>query len=247
MVNAPDQVKEPEAKSSETMSSEDRTKPIDKKENSKASENASDKDLGNVTDDLGRLGLEKDTIPGKEKGLVPGLESGTVQLPDLPDLGTGPPNETRHGVRNLRSWLNKNIKVEISDGRFLVGTFLCTDRDGNVIIGLCNEYTRDPDLMYSQGDQELKGRETGDKENAPNPAQSSADGLNSRLAGTEATADSSKGCEADLNTVDEGRILGLAMVPGRHIKKLYIDESPFFPTSSRLHHNSGSGESCQST
>ena len=57
-----------------------------------------------MTDDLGRLGLEKDTIPG--------LESGTVQLPDLPDLGTGPPNETRPGVRNLRSWLNKNIKVK---------------------------------------------------------------------------------------------------------------------------------------
>ena len=47
--------------------------------------------------------------------------------------------------------------------------------------------------MYSQGNQELKGRETGDKENAPNPAQSSADSVNSRLAGTEATADSSKG------------------------------------------------------
>ena len=47
--------------------------------------------------------------------------------------------------------------------------------------------------MYSQGDQELKGRETGDKENAPNAAQSSSDSVNSRLAGTEATADSSKG------------------------------------------------------
>ena len=65
-----------------------------------------------MTDDLGQLGLEKDTIPGLEKGLVPGLESGTVQLPELPDLGTGPPNETRPGVRNLRSWLNKNIKVK---------------------------------------------------------------------------------------------------------------------------------------
>jgi len=120
--------------------------------------------------------------------------------------------DTRPGVNQLRSWLNKNIKVEISDGRFLVGTFLCTDRDSNVIIGLCNEYTRDPDLK---------------KEDAAKPC-----------AGTATTADTAMS--------EEGRILGLAMVPGRHIKKLYIDDSPLVPSTSRAPTDSGSEGSCHS-
>ena len=50
-----------------------------------------------------------------------------------------------------------------------------------MIIGLCNEYTRDPDLK---------------KEDAAKPC-----------AGTATTADTAMS--------EEGRILGLAMVPGR--------------------------------
>jgi len=118
--------------------------------------------------------------------------------------------ETRPGVNKLRSWLNKNIKVEISDGRFLVGTFLCTDRDSNVIIGLCNEYTRDPDLKQ------------------------------------EHAAKQCAGTTADSGMSEEGRILGLAMVPGRHIKKLYIDDSPLVPSTSRAPTDSGSEGSCHS-
>jgi len=84
--------------------------------------------------------------------------------------------ETRPGVRLLKSWINKSIKVEMSDGRVIVGIFLCTDRSGNVIIGSCNEYTSDPDQ-----------------------------------AGAE----------------EEGRILGLAMVPGHHVTRMWVDqESP---------------------
>ena len=36
--------------------------------------------------------------------------------------------EERSGVKLLKSWLNKNMKVEMSDGRVLIGIFLCTDR-----------------------------------------------------------------------------------------------------------------------
>jgi len=36
--------------------------------------------------------------------------------------------ETPPGVSLLKSWLNKNMKVLMSDGRVLVGIFLCTDR-----------------------------------------------------------------------------------------------------------------------
>ena len=43
---------------------------------------------------------------------------------------TVPPSASteRPGVTLLKSWLNKNMKVLMSDGRVLVGIFLCTDR-----------------------------------------------------------------------------------------------------------------------
>uniref|UniRef100_T1J0V0 Sm domain-containing protein n=1 Tax=Strigamia maritima TaxID=126957 RepID=T1J0V0_STRMM len=44
------------------------------------------------------------------------------------------------GHRQLESWLNKSMKIEMTDGRTLIGTFLCTDRDCNVILGSCSEY-----------------------------------------------------------------------------------------------------------
>ena len=34
----------------------------------------------------------------------------------------------RTGITKLKSWLNKNMKVLMSDGRVLVGIFLCTDK-----------------------------------------------------------------------------------------------------------------------
>jgi len=82
-------------------------------------------------------------------------------------------DDSRPGVTLLRSWVNKSMKVEMSDGRVIVGIFLCTDRSGNVIIGSCNEYTSDPDLTGSD---------------------------------------------------EEGRILGLAMVPGHHVTRIWVDQ-----------------------
>ncbi len=45
----------------------------------------------------------------------------------------------------LQSWLNKIIKVKISDGRRLIGSFLCTDREMNIILGSCQEF------VYGEG------------------------------------------------------------------------------------------------
>lgn len=75
------------------------------------------------------------------------------------------------GAVKLRSWLNKTFKVEMSDGRILIGVFLCTDRDANVILGSCSEYL-------------------------------SADEVGS----------------------GEPRILGLVMIPGKHIVSLQLDQ-----------------------
>jgi len=48
-------------------------------------------------------------------------------------------------VQRLEALLNKNLKIKMSDGRTLLGIFLCTDRDRNVILGSCQEYLNSPD------------------------------------------------------------------------------------------------------
>ncbi|KAF5302373.1 hypothetical protein FQA39_LY10412 [Lamprigera yunnana] len=83
-------------------------------------------------------------------------------------------------VAQLRKWLNKTLKIEMSDGRVLIGVFLCTDRDANIILGSCSEYLPD-DLNLEQ------------------PSTS--------------------------NSVEEPRMLGLVMVPGKHIVSICIDEN----------------------
>jgi len=40
----------------------------------------------------------------------------------------------------LESWLNKIMRIKISDGRTLIGSFLCTDQDRNIILGSCQEF-----------------------------------------------------------------------------------------------------------
>lgn len=43
----------------------------------------------------------------------------------------------------LKSWLCKTLKIVITDKRVIVGLFVCTDRDGNVILENSWEYTND--------------------------------------------------------------------------------------------------------
>jgi len=38
------------------------------------------------------------------------------------------------------SWLNQQMKVNLIDGRILVGTFVCTDKDAHIILSTCYEY-----------------------------------------------------------------------------------------------------------
>ncbi|XP_014221478.1 N-alpha-acetyltransferase 38, NatC auxiliary subunit [Trichogramma pretiosum] len=47
------------------------------------------------------------------------------------------------GRQKLRSWLNRRLWIKMTDGRILIGSFLCTDRDANIILGLCAEYLSD--------------------------------------------------------------------------------------------------------
>lgn len=66
----------------------------------------------------------------------------------------------------------------MTDGRILIGSFLCTDRDANVILASCSEYL---------------------------------------------SSDSS-------TTSEEPRLLGLVMVPGKHIVSVQIDASGDLPS-----------------
>lgn len=82
------------------------------------------------------------------------------------------------GAVKLRSWLNKSLRIQMSDGRVLIGVFLCTDRDANVILGSCSEYLPE---------------ETNVADAASSPKE-------------------------------EPRMLGLVMVPGKHIVSVSVDK-----------------------
>uniref|UniRef100_A0A8D8W655 N-alpha-acetyltransferase 38-A, NatC auxiliary subunit n=1 Tax=Cacopsylla melanoneura TaxID=428564 RepID=A0A8D8W655_9HEMI len=80
-------------------------------------------------------------------------------------------------LNQLKSWINQRMTIEMTDGRVLVGTFLCTDRDANIILGSCGEYLS-PQLFENREE----------------------------------------------NGVQEGRLLGLVMVPGQHIVNILYDQ-----------------------
>lgn len=42
----------------------------------------------------------------------------------------------------IRSWLGKVLRIVITDGRIIVGYFVCTDRDANVILENSYEYAQ---------------------------------------------------------------------------------------------------------
>ncbi|GFS17514.1 N-alpha-acetyltransferase 38-B, NatC auxiliary subunit [Elysia marginata] len=91
-------------------------------------------------------------------------------LQNLTGLGG---SEVRPERQKLENWLNKSMRIRMTDGRTLVGVFLCTDCDCNIIVGSCEEYLRPPDSEPKE----------------------------------------------------DPRILGLAMIPGKHIVSIEIDET----------------------
>ena len=40
----------------------------------------------------------------------------------------------------LRSYLGKRFRVEVSDGRVVEGTFVCTDSSRNIVLSNCEEF-----------------------------------------------------------------------------------------------------------
>ncbi|XP_072704758.1 N-alpha-acetyltransferase 38, NatC auxiliary subunit [Ciconia boyciana] len=62
--------------------------------------------------------------------------------PAEPGGGGGP---QPRGRRRLEALLNRSLRIRMSDGRTLVGAFLCTDRDANVILGSAQEFLKASD------------------------------------------------------------------------------------------------------
>ncbi|XP_067828138.1 N-alpha-acetyltransferase 38, NatC auxiliary subunit isoform X2 [Heptranchias perlo] len=65
-----------------------------------------------------------------------------------------------HARHMLESLLNKSMRIRMTDGRTLIGLFLCTDRDCNVILGSAQEYLKPTVVRYrllSCGDQNGAG------------------------------------------------------------------------------------------
>ncbi len=46
----------------------------------------------------------------------------------------------------LSGYLNRQMRVFLIDGRVIIGSFLCTDRDCNLVLGNCDEYLSQNDL-----------------------------------------------------------------------------------------------------
>lgn len=71
--------------------------------------------------------------------MAPALISTGTPIDNMPGA-----NETAQitsdALAKLRSWLGKILKIVITDKRIIVGGFVCTDRDGNVILENSWEY-----------------------------------------------------------------------------------------------------------
>jgi len=42
------------------------------------------------------------------------------------------------------------MKIEMTDGRILIGTFVCTDKDANIILSACSELFNTKSKFYKQ-------------------------------------------------------------------------------------------------
>lgn len=60
-----------------------------------------------------------------------------VLMQEQPDMSS-----SIQAKQKLEGLLNKNMRIRMTDGRTLVGLFLCTDRDCNVILGSAQEFLK---------------------------------------------------------------------------------------------------------
>ncbi|ORX88536.1 hypothetical protein K493DRAFT_236290 [Basidiobolus meristosporus CBS 931.73] len=52
----------------------------------------------------------------------------------------GPQVANTENIRTLRSYLNLKARIKATDGRIFLGTFMCIDKDKNIILAQTDEY-----------------------------------------------------------------------------------------------------------
>jgi small nuclear ribonucleoprotein (snRNP)-like protein len=107
---------------------------------------------------------------------------------------------TSEALEELKTLLGRSLRVLISDGRVVEGEFQCMDKDLNFILGGATEYYGLKDKRKNELDVFL----------IPffhlNPAL---------IATTN-----------DINSETIIRNLGMAMIPGKHVVKVFLNEGP---------------------
>ncbi|XP_018589034.1 N-alpha-acetyltransferase 38, NatC auxiliary subunit isoform X1 [Scleropages formosus] len=101
----------------------------------------------------------------------------------------------------LENLLNKSMRVRMTDGRTLVGLFLCTDRDCNVILGSAQEFLKPSGSAASAADASA----------TPSRRDFFNDGVRLSLP------------PPDSFSQGEPRVLGLAMIPGHHVVSIEVE------------------------
>lgn len=74
------------------------------------------------------------------------LEIVMADVQTTEEAAVGRTREHQEARKLLVSYLGKRMRVFLSDGRVIMGNFLCTDRDCNIVLGACEEYLSQDDL-----------------------------------------------------------------------------------------------------
>ncbi|KAG2219971.1 hypothetical protein INT45_002185 [Circinella minor] len=61
-------------------------------------------------------------------------------------MSTNIPVDTQN-IKKLRSYLNFKTRITITDGRIFIGTFVCTDKQKNIILTQTKEFRGDEHRM----------------------------------------------------------------------------------------------------
>ncbi|XP_021503864.1 N-alpha-acetyltransferase 38, NatC auxiliary subunit isoform X1 [Meriones unguiculatus] len=89
-------------------------------------------------------------------GVQPRLRVRMCVLPWQDSDGEQEDSPAARARQQLEALLNKTMRIRMTDGRTLVGCFLCTDRDCNVILGSAQEFLK-PSDSFSAGEPRVLG------------------------------------------------------------------------------------------
>ncbi|KAF9377278.1 hypothetical protein CPB97_010295 [Podila verticillata] len=109
-------------------------------------------------------------------------------------------------VAKLRSLLNRNTRIEITDGRLFVGQFMCIDHSKNIILA-------------------------GAYESRPH---GTATGTEAEAQETTGAARLAPDVGSNKKSDEDRRFVGLVMIPGHHIVKAEMDCSHLRGSDSRI-------------